>query len=156
MKMNSLKQGVIYTILLTVISTVLFAAGCVGGVSQDEYQRVANDLSTARADLVTANNNLESLRTQTAKIGAYLDVMNRCIDVWRLLAGQSSQYGYAKGEVGKWATDMDSKVNAINDTSLTALWKSFGSAQPGSPDQTKKGVAMMSYLMDKMKELSTR
>jgi hypothetical protein len=137
-----------------VVSLVLlsFASACVAvGISETEYNALKTELQTTKAELA----NLKAQGAGNAKIATYAEINDRCIDVWRVLSGEPSKYGYAKGEVGKWASDMTTKVTSVEDAELAVLWKAFMAATPGA-DMNKKGIQLISYVSDKLKTLTAK
>jgi hypothetical protein len=145
-------------VLLMSLGMLSIAGGCATGVSEADYNALKTELQTTKAEL-------EILKAQTpnsaagsadlAKVGAYAEISDRSLDAWRLLYGEPSKYGYAKGETARWISDLDAKITAVNDAGLTFLWKSYVAATPGA-DQLKKGVAILTYLSDKIKTLTAK
>lgn len=143
-----------FIVLAAVMITLLLipaTGGCAASVSEAEYNTLKTELQTAKAELAT----LKAQGAGNAKIALYAEINDRCIDVWRVLSGEPSKYGYGKGEVGKWVTDMQAKVTAAEDPELTKFWQAFATATPGA-DQTKKGLSLMYYVSDKLKTLTAK
>jgi hypothetical protein len=149
-----MKQGKFIALAALVISLVLLslAGACIAtGVSEADYNALKTELQTAKAEL----ENLKAQGAGNAKVATYAEINDRCIDVWRVLSGEPSKYGYAKGEVGKWASDMTTRVTSVEDADLATLWKAFQSATPGA-DMNKKGIQLMGYVSDKLKTLTSK
>jgi hypothetical protein len=150
-------KGVNKLKLLSVLSVVFILgvsiAGCSSGVSQSEYDLMSNELSTLKTDYQASQDNYIKLQSQFTRLNQYEQVMEICLDAWLVLVGDQSKLGYGKGDTYKWLADVDKKVKAVDDTVLSAMWKAYNAASPGA-DQFKRGVEMMSYVMDKIKSLS--
>jgi len=136
-----------------IVSLVLLsiAGACAAGVSEADYNALKTELQMTKAELET----LKAQSGSNTTIATYAEINDRCIDVWRVLSGEPSKYGYGKGDVGKWATDMQAKVASVDDAGLMTLWKAFMASTPGA-DQTKKGVALMGYVSDKLKTMTAK
>lgn len=153
MKSSYLKH-ISLAILVMFLSIMSLSTGCATGVSETEYSLMKNELLATKAELETTKAQASSSSTADfAKVGMYAEINDRCIDAWRVLYGDPSKYGYTKGDVIKWAADLDAKIAAVNDAALIIMWKSYVSAAPGA-DQLKKGVAILSYLSDKLRALT--
>ena len=147
------KRGKYIALAALIVTLILltFAGACATGVSEADYNVLKTELQTAKAELET----LKAQGASNAKIATYAEINDRCIDVWRVLSGESSRYGYARGEVGKWGTDMTAKVASVDDADLSTLWKAFQASTPGA-DMNKKGIALMSYVSQKLVALTAK
>jgi hypothetical protein len=155
MKSSYLKH-ISLAILVMFLSIMSLSTGCATGVSETDYSLMKNELLATKAELETLKAQASSSSTSSgdfAKVAMYAEINDRCIDAWRVLYGDPSKYGYTKGDVVKWASDLDAKIAAVNDAVLIILWKSYVTATPGA-DQLKKGVTMLSYLSDKLRALT--
>ncbi|MCX6006933.1 MAG: hypothetical protein NTZ34_06690 [Chloroflexi bacterium] len=148
---NSVFTGIALAVVVVLMTIPFFTAGCATGVSEADYNAMKTELQTTKAELET----LKAQGTGNAKVAIYAEINDRCIDVWRVLGGEPSKYGYMKGEVAKWIADMDAKISNADDVTLTTMWKSYISATPGQ-DQNKKAIALMSYVSDKLKTLTAK
>lgn len=137
--------------VLAVALLLLPLASACAGVSEADYNALRTELQTTKAELAA----LQSQSSGNPKIAVYAEINDRCIDVWRVLSGEPSKYGYGKGDVSKWAADMTTRITAVEDPDLAVLWKVYLAATPGA-DQTKKGVALMGYVSDKLKMLTAQ
>jgi hypothetical protein len=151
-------------ISVMILSIMVLSAGCSTGPSAAEYNAMKSELESIKADLASTKAELAALKTQApasstgsaelAKAGMYAEINDRVMDAYRVLNGQPSKYGYTANDIVKYVADLDVKVVAANDTTLTVLWKSYVTAAPGSADQFKKGVILLGYLSDKVKTLT--
>lgn len=134
-----------------------FVSGCAAGVSEAEYNALRTELQTTKAELETlkAQGAGAAGSADMATIAAYAEINDRCLDAFRVLYGEPSKYGYSKSEVGRWISDLDAKIHAVNDPGLTYMWNAYVSATPGA-EQLKKGVSILTYLSDKMKSLTVQ
>jgi hypothetical protein len=155
MKTSYLKH-ISLAIMILFLSILSLSTACASGISDTEYNAINNELVATKAELANLKAQASGSSTGSSdfvKVSMYAEINDRCIDAWRVLYGEPSKYGYTKGEVVKWVADLDAKIATVNDSALIILWKSYVAATPGA-DQLKKGVAMLSYLSDKLKSLT--
>ena len=152
--MNRRGKTALLVILAIALVYGLSAGGCISGVSQAEYQKVSTELATVKTDYDNMQANYNKMQSQFTRLNQYELVLEMCIEAWNVLVGEPSKFGYTKADTKKWMVDMDTKVKAVDDTVLTSMWKAYMTAPALSAEQTKRGVQMMSYLMDRIKALS--
>jgi hypothetical protein len=139
---------------LSILLLPVFLGTCSGGVSQEEYNSISNQLANTR-------NELDTLKAQTSqqtqqgngKLHAYAEIQELCIEPWLLLAGDKTKGGYTAtaADTVKWIADIDKRVKAIDDAALTTLWKSYVNTT-NNTEKTKFGIRLMSYVSDKIME----
>jgi hypothetical protein len=152
MHINFTKQTIVYKALV-IVSLVFLVSSCAPAVSQSEYQKIANELTAAKNELESSRAELSKLQSQLLNVYPYAEILDMCLDAFRLLFGEPSKYGYTAGDVVRWVKDIDTKVKAIGDTTLTSLWGSWVSTT-NIQEKNKKAVQLLSYLTDRIKSLS--
>ncbi|OGO31537.1 MAG: hypothetical protein A2Z29_10695 [Chloroflexi bacterium RBG_16_56_11] len=124
---------------LALISILLLAASCGGGVSQDEYDKVSADLTAARAEnqnlqtqlstktaeLAAKDSELETLKKNSARARAEMEVLNSIFIP--AMTGELSDFTGA--EAFNLFLGLLDKVKAIGDAGLTDSFQAIMSSE---------------------------